>query len=95
MEHKNYGMSSTNDNRGTAKFMSVDESDEYEKAHEDVTERVTNSFNLNAELHNSTLIPKMVVGFEDEDQVRFTASPQTTKGSQRNSELADSAVETC
>jgi hypothetical protein len=55
--------------------MSVDESEEYEKAHEDVTERVTNSFNLTAELHNSTLVPKMVVGFDDEDQVRFTASP--------------------
>lgn len=55
--------------------MSVEESEEYEKAHDEVTERVTNSFKLTAELHTSTLIPKMIVGFDDEDQVRFTASP--------------------
>jgi len=52
VEQKNNGVSSTTDNRGTAKFMSVDESDEYEKPCETGTERATNSFNLNAELHN-------------------------------------------
>lgn len=52
MEQKNNGVSSATDNRGTAKFMSVDESDEYEKPYEAGTERATNSFNLNAELHN-------------------------------------------
>ena len=75
--------------------MSVDESDEYEKPYEAGTERATNSFNLNAELHNQALIPKLAVGFDDEDQVRFTASPQTTHESKRNSEKAESAVETC
>lgn len=67
VEHKYNGVSSTNDNRGTAKFMSVDESDEYENPHEEPTERITNSFNLTAEVHNTTMVPKMVVGFDDED----------------------------
>ena len=47
--------------------MSVDESDENDHPMEEVTERVTNSFNLTAELHNATMVPKMVVGFDDED----------------------------
>lgn len=66
--------------------MSVDESEE-EKLPEAFTERLTNSFNLAIDLRDSYLLTK--VGFDDEDQVRFTASPQTTQGSKQNSIIAD------
>lgn len=74
-------MASTQDNRGTAKFMSVDESEDYGRLPEAHTERMTNSFNLQMELRDSSLLPKMAIGFDDEDQVRFTASPKTTNQS--------------
>jgi hypothetical protein len=58
--------------------MSVDESREYEHQPEVFTERLTNSFNLAVDMRDSSLIPKMAA-FDNEDQVRFTASPQTSK----------------
>ena len=67
--------------------MSVDESEEDEKLPEAFTERLTNSFNLAIDLRDSYLNTK--VGFDDEDQVRFTASPQTTQDSKQNSMIAD------
>jgi hypothetical protein len=42
------------------------------------TERMNNSFNLQAEFRDSALLPKIAIGLDDEDQVRFTASPKTT-----------------
>jgi hypothetical protein len=58
--------------------MSVDESEDYSRLPEVFTERMTNSFNLQAEFRDSALLPKIAIGFDDEDQVRFTASPKTT-----------------
>jgi hypothetical protein len=46
---------------------------------------MTNSFNLQVDLRGSSALPKMAIGFDDEDQVRFTASPKTTGQSKQTS----------
>ena len=55
--------------------MCLTETEESDDRVEQAIEQVTNSFNLLPETEDANLNQKMQVEFEDEDQVRFTASP--------------------